>query len=262
MRELEQLLEIMARLRDPDSGCPWDLEQDFSTIAPYTLEEAYEVAEAIARGDMEGLEDELGDLLFQVVFHARMAEERGLFDFSDVARGICEKMLRRHPHVFGEAEVADAETQTRAWEAHKAAERAARGRDRTGVLDGVPVALPALVRAQKLGRRAAGTGFDWPDADGVLEKLAEELAELDAARAGKQAQVEDEAGDLLFTVVNLCRHLGVDAEGALRAANAKFAARFRRMEHALAEAGRTPADASALELEALWDEAKRRGRDD
>lgn len=256
MSEIELLLEVMRRLRDPERGCPWDVAQTFETIAPYTVEEAYEVADAIERGDLDALREELGDLLFQVVFHARMAEELGAFDFATVAGGLADKMRRRHPHVFGTAEIADAAAQTTAWESHKARERRARGE---GVLDGVPIALPALARAQKLGRRAARVGFDWPDARGVLAKLAEEARELEdaiAARAGAPEAVEEELGDLLFTVANLARHLEVDAEGALRRASLKFEHRFRAMEARLAAVGRRPEEADADELERLWNEAK------
>lgn len=259
MTEMDALLEVMARLRDPERGCPWDVAQTFATIAPYTLEEAFEVADAIERGDLAALREELGDLLFQVVFHARMAEEQGAFDFAAVARGLTEKMQRRHPHVFGTAEVADASTQTVAWEAHKARERAARSE---GALDGVPVSLPALARAQKLGRRAARVGFDWPDATGVLDKLAEETRELHAALATREQApeaVEEELGDLLFTIANLARHVDVDAEGALRRASLKFEHRFREVEKRLAATGRTPEQAGAEELERLWTEVKESG---
>ena len=256
MIEIEALLEVMKRLRDPQHGCPWDVAQTFETIAPYTLEEAFEVADAIERGDLEGLREELGDLLFQVVFHARMAEERGEFDFAAVARDLTEKMRRRHPHVFGAAEIGDAAAQTVAWETHKARERAAR---KEGALDGVPVGMPALSRAQKLGRRAARVGFDWPDADAVRDKLAEETRELEAAiadRAQAPEAVDEELGDLLFTMVNLARHLEVDAEGALRRASLKFERRFRSVEARLAAAGRTTEQADAAELEQLWNEVK------
>jgi MazG family protein len=259
LKEIADLLEIMRRLRDPETGCPWDREQTFRTIAPYTLEEAYEVADAIERDDMAGLKDELGDLLFQVVFHARMAQEAGPFGFADVARGLAEKMRRRHPHVFGDARVEDAAAQTEAWEAHKAKEAEARGESR-GVLDGIPVGLPSLVRAQKLGRRAARVGFDWPDTAGVLDKLEEETRELhEAVQALPDApeRAEEELGDLLFTIANLARHLGADAEGALRRANLKFEQRFGYIEARLAEEGRGPEEVSAQELERLWAEAKK-----
>lgn len=258
MTEIDALLEVMARLRDPERGCPWDVAQTFWSIAPYTLEEAYEVADAIERGDLDALREELGDLLFQVVFHARMAEEQGAFDFAAVARGLAEKMRRRHPHVFGTASIADAGAQTVAWEAHKAGERAARSE---GVLDGVPVNLPALARAQKLGRRAARVGFDWPDSVGVLDKLAEETRELEVALEARDLApeaVEEEFGDLLFTMANLARHLDVDAEGALRRASLKFERRFREVEARVAATGRTLEEAGPHELEQFWIEAKER----
>jgi ATP diphosphatase len=252
---LLRLLDIMARLRAPD-GCPWDRVQDFASIAPYTIEEAYEVADAIARGpDFPQLLDELGDLLFQVVYHARMAEEAGQFGFAAVADAIASKMIRRHPHVFGEAEARDAAAQTTAWEAQKAAERAARAE--TGVLAGVPLGLPALTRALKLARRAARVGFDWPDAPAVLDKLEEEAAELRAELPGAdKARQADEVGDLLFVVVNLARKLDLDPEACLAAANRKFERRFGAVEASLAAKGRAPADASLAEMEALWQAAK------
>lgn len=258
---IERLLEVMARLRDPAYGCPWDLEQTFASIAPYTIEEAYEVADAIARGDMADLEDELGDLLLQVVYHAQMAWEAGHFDFARVAERIAAKMIRRHPHVFGDAEVADAREQSRAWEDAKADERAGRaveGGRRPGLLDDVPLALPALGRAAKLQRRAARVGFDWPETGQVLDKIEEEIAELRAEIAGRapEARLVDEIGDLLFAVVNLARHCEVDAEAALRAANAKFERRFRAVEAGLGATGRTLEDATLEEMEALWQEAK------
>lgn len=259
MTGMEAVLEVMARLRDPQEGCPWDVAQTFATIAPYTLEEAFEVADAIERGDMAALREELGDLLFQVAFHARLAEEQGAFDFAAVAHGLADKMRRRHPHVFGTAEIADAQAQTVAWEAHKARERAARSE---GALDGVPVGLPALARAQKLGRRAARVGFDWPDAGAVLDKLAEETRELEAALAARERApeaVQEELGDLLFTIANLARHLELDAEGALRRASLKFEHRFRAVEARLAAAGRTPDQAGADELEQLWNAVKASG---
>jgi MazG family protein len=248
---MDRLIEIMARLRDPDTGCPWDVEQNFATIAPYTVEEAYEVADAIARDDLADLKDELGDLLFQVVYHARMAEEAHAFAFADVVAAICDKMIRRHPHVFGEAEVADAAAQTRAWERHKEAEKAESGRRQDSDLDGIPAGMPALARAQKLGRKAARAGFDWDNVRGVLAKLEEELDELRRARAG-DGIVEEEIGDILFTVVNLCRHEGVDAEGALRHANAKFERRFRQLEETVACSSRRMSDMDVRELERLW----------
>ena len=256
---LDRLLAIMARLRDPQRGCPWDREQDFSTIAPYTIEEAYEVADAIARGDAAALKDELGDLLFQVVFHARIAEEAGLFTFEDVASAISDKMERRHPHVFASAEVASVAAQNEAWEAHKAAERRARAREAgtpESVLDGVALALPALMRAVKLQKRAARIGFDWSNAQAVFEKITEEIGELSAeldAAAGR-ARLEDEMGDILFAVANLARKLDIEPESALRGASAKFERRFRRME--LLAAGRGTGTTIG-ELEALWQEVKR-----
>ena len=258
--EVRRLLGIMARLRDPERGCPWDVVQDFASIAPYTIEEAYEVADAIERGDMAELRGELGDLLFQVVFHARMAEEAGAFDFAEVARGIADKMIRRHPHVFGDEDRdRTPEEQTVAWEAIKAAERAGKPAE-TGVLAGVAAGLPALTRAVKLQNRAARVGFDWPEAGAVLDKIAEETAELVEARdAGETAKLAEEYGDLLFVMANLGRHLGVDPEAALRAANAKFTRRFESIEAALAAEGRAPADSTLAEMDALWDAAKARG---
>ena len=258
---MERLLEVMARLRDPDRGCPWDLEQDFSTIAPYTIEEAYEVADAIARGDLAHLKHELGDLLLQVVYHAQMAKEAGLFDFDQVTAAIADKMIRRHPHVFGTAEVDDARAQSRAWEAVKAAEREGKtgvAEGTHGALDDVPLALPALVRAAKLQRRAARVGFDWPEATQVLDKLDEEIAELRTELQGQanHDRPSDEIGDLLFAVVNLARHLEVDGETTLRQANAKFERRFRAIEEALRARGRRLEDASLDEMEALWQQAK------
>lgn len=253
---LPRLVEIMARLRDPERGCPWDIEQDFASIAPYTIEEAYEVADAIARGDLPDLRDELGDLLFQVVYHARMAEEAEAFALPDVIRAISDKMLRRHPHVFGDEDRdKSAEQQTRDWERLKAAERA--GREARGVLDGVAAGLPALTRAVKLQNRAARVGFDWPDAGAVLDKIAEETAELVEARdAGDPEAVAEEYGDLLFVMANLARHLRIDPEAALRAANAKFTRRFRSIEAALAAEGRSPAQSDLAEMDALWNAAK------
>ncbi len=247
----------MRRLRDPQSGCPWDLEQNFSTIAPYTIEEAYEVASAIEAGDYASLKDELGDLLLQVVFHSQMADERGLFGFADVVEGICEKMIRRHPHVFATSDVRSASGVTRAWEEIKRHERAAK-RDRAeGHLDDVPAALPALMRAIKLQNRAAEVGFDWPSAMTVADKIAEESRELaEAADCGDAAKVAEEFGDLLFAMANLARHLKLDPEQALRGANAKFMRRFRAIETGLKSRGRTLQEASLDEMEALWQEAK------
>lgn len=254
---IEALLALMARLRDPQGGCPWDRAQDFASIAPYAIEEAYEVAEAIAQGDPMALRDELGDLLFQVVFHARMAEERQWFDFAAVAEAIRVKLERRHPHVFGDqaAALQDPATLQRQWEQHKAAERATAGT--SGALAGVPLALPALTRAAKLGKRAGHVGFDWPDAASVRPKLAEELAELEAAiAAGDAAGQLEELGDLLFTVVNWSRHLRLDAESALRAANAKFEQRFAAMERLAAGYGTDLASLDAAGWERLWQQAK------
>lgn len=262
-RALSALLALMARLRDPQRGCPWDREQTFSSIAPYTIEEAYEVADAIERGQHQQLRDELGDLLFQVVFHARMAEERGWFDFAAVATAIHDKLVRRHPHVFAGASPTPEEL-VRVWEEQKAQERAesaASGPAAEGtVLAGVPRALPALVRAAKLGRRAARVGFDWPDAQQVRAKVLEELHEMDAAlaaaSAGGEAAVADELGDLLFSIVNWSRHLKLDAEAALRAANAKFERRFAGMESLARARGLDLKGLSAAEWDALWREVK------
>jgi len=252
---IERLLGIMTRLRDPARGCPWDLEQDFRSIAPHTIEEAYEVADAIEREDLGALRDELGDLLFQVAFHARLAHERGAFAFDDVVDAICDKLVRRHPHVFGDAVVADAADQTRAWERMKHEERAARGVQ--GALADVPAGLPALTRARKLGRRAADAGFDWPDAAGPRAKVDEELAELDRAVAtGDTAARDAELGDLLFSVLNLARHLEVDPESALRRANDRFARRYRHVELELARLGQPASGAPAALLDRLWAEAK------
>ncbi len=257
---IERLVEIMALLRDPDKGCPWDVEQTFATIAPHTIEEAYEVADAIERDDMGGLVDELGDLLLQVVFHARMADEAGHFDFEDVAGAICDKLVRRHPHVFGDAKVDGAAAQTRAWEEHKANERRGKAPEGAGesVLDGVVLALPALTRALKLQRRAARVGFDWDDAARVLDKFGEETEEIEREMAAGAAaeRLEDEIGDLLFTCVNLARKIDLDPEKALRRGNAKFERRFRRVEALLAADGKRPEDATLAEMEALWSRAK------
>lgn len=252
-----RLIAIMAALRDPSRGCPWDKEQSFATIAPYTIEEAYEVADAIARQDWAGLKDELGDLLFQVVYYAQMGAETGRFDFAAIATAIADKMVRRHPHVFGSESRADSEAQSHAWEAQKQAERAARAE--TGVLDGVSTALPALTRALKLTRRAARVGFDWPTPAAVLEKLAEETKELqDELAAGAPAdRLADEVGDMLFVLANLARKLGLDPETCLRHANGKFERRFRAIEQALASEGKSPSDATLDEMEALWTAAKR-----
>jgi tetrapyrrole methylase family protein/MazG family protein/ATP diphosphatase len=254
---MERLREIMAALRDPVRGCPWDREQTWSTIAPHTIEEAYELADAIGQGDALKVREELGDVLFQVVFQARIAEEHGLFDFEQVAATIAEKLERRHPHVFGTESVRTAAEQTVAWEAHKAAERRAAGGP-AGVLGGIALGLPALTRAAKLGRRAAGAGFDWPGPLEVLDKIAEECSELrEALVAGDAAASQAELGDLLFSVAQLARHLPADPEDALRGASAKFERRFRHVEALLAAEGRTPRDADAAELESLWARAKR-----
>ena len=258
---LPRLLEIMRRLRAPD-GCPWDLEQDFASIAPYTIEEAHEVADAIARGDMADLRDELGDLLLQVVYHAQMAQEAGAWDFDAVARGVADKVVRRHPHVFGDqADDRDAEGQTVEWEKIKAAERAARGEpaEPVSALDGVALGLPAMTQALKLQKRAARVGFDWPEAGDVLAKLREEAEELAQARERLDRDaMEDEFGDLAFVMVNLGRKLGLDPEAALRRTNAKFERRFRAVEAGLAAAGKAPAEATLQEMDALWDAAKAR----
>jgi len=252
---LARLIEIMARLRDPESGCPWDLEQDFTTIAPYTIEEAYEVAEAIAQGDFDALKDELGDLLFQTVFHARMAEEKGLFAFADVAAAISAKMERRHPHIFGDLEIASAEAQTIAWENYKASERQEKGGG--SVLDGVALALPALKRAVKIQARAARIGFDWDQPEPIFDKLAEEVEELrQELPDGSQERKEEELGDLLFVVANLARHLKIDPETALTKATKKFERRFHRIEELLAATGIAPGDASLDLMEAHWQRAK------
>jgi tetrapyrrole methylase family protein/MazG family protein/ATP diphosphatase len=249
---IQDLIDIMAKLRDPQDGCPWDLEQTFRTVAPYTLEEAYEVTDAIERDDLDALREELGDLLLQVVFHAQMAREQGAFDFEAVVRGICEKLVRRHPHVFGGERVADSAEQTRLWEATKQREKAASGRA-TSLLDDVPATLPAATRAVKLTKRAARLGFDWPDAEGVRAKVDEELAEFDAARAaGERAAIEAEFGDVLFALANLGRHLGIDPETALRGTNQRFDRRFRHVERRAGESGRQDAGA----LEEFWSEAK------
>jgi ATP diphosphatase len=253
-----QLINVMAALRHPITGCPWDLKQDFDTIAPYTIEEAYEVQAAIATGDPAQLKDELGDLLFQVVYHAQLASERGWFGFQDVAAAITDKMIRRHPHVFQNAAPRDADGQTSAWETQKAEERAARAE--SGVLDGVAKTIPALARAQKLTARAARQKFDWPDADAVLDKLAEEVAELRAELpAATPARLQDELGDMLFVMANLARKLDLSAEACLAGANEKFIRRFRFIEDALAKRGKIPADSNLTEMDRLWDEAKAAG---
>ncbi|MBC7142482.1 MAG: nucleoside triphosphate pyrophosphohydrolase [Rhodobacteraceae bacterium] len=254
---LPRLLEIMARLRDPETGCPWDIEQDFATIAPYTIEEAYEVADAIERGEWDELEGELGDLLFQTVYHAQMGAEAGHFDFESVTRAISDKMVARHPHVFGdESRDKSAEDQSRDWERMKAAERS--GKAAKGTLDGVAMGLPALTRAVKLQNRAARVGFDWPSTGEVIDKIAEEARELIEARETlTEAETFEEFGDLLFVVANLARHLKIDPEAALRAANAKFTRRFAAIEAALTARGKRPEESDLAEMDALWDAAKR-----
>ena len=258
---IEELLEIMERLRDPEAGCPWDLEQDFSSIAPYTIEEAYEVADAIAQGEMQELKKELGDLLFQVVFHAQMARERGAFDFGDVVDAITEKMLRRHPHVFGDAVAGDEASLKAAWEAEKQRERRAQARH--SALDGVARALPALVRADKLQKRAARVGFDWPDAGGAMAKVEEELEEVrEAVEGGDAGRIAEEVGDLLFAAVNVARLLGVDAEQALRMGNDRFERRFRLMEEQLQRRGLELERLDPATLDRAWEEAKSAARED
>ncbi len=262
---IHRLIEIMAALRTPKIGCPWDLEQTSRSIAPYAIEEAYEVVDAIERGDLFDLKDELGDLLLQVVFHARMAEEAGHFAFDDVVAAICEKLTRRHPHVFAQGEARDSQAVSVQWEAIKASEKAVRAARRSqdrppSLLDGVPTPLPALTRAVKLQEKAGNVGFDWANARLVLEKIREETAEVEAELAAPGAEaspeLEDEIGDLLFAMANLARHAKVDPEQALRGANAKFERRFRYIERRLTEAGRTPKEATLAEMEALWVEAK------
>jgi ATP diphosphatase len=257
--DISRLLDIIARLRDPETGCPWDVEQDFSTIAPYTIEEAYEVADAIQSGSMEELKDELGDLLFQVVFHARMAEEEGAFAFADVVAAVCDKMVRRHPHVFAEASVADAAAQAVAWEETKEREREAGG-GHGSLLDGVPRGMAELQRAVKLQKRAARVGFDWGSPEPVLDKLDEEVLEMHGAmNSGNVEEMEDELGDLLFVLTNLARKLDIDPGHALRRANAKFELRFRAIEQSAGSRGELEA-MSLDEMEALWQQAKSRQR--
>ena len=256
---IDRLLNLMATLRDPQRGCPWDVKQTFRSIAPYTIEEAYEVADAIERDDLNDLRGELGDLLFQVVFHSQMAKEQGAFTFDDVVNAICDKMERRHPHVFGDARIETAEAQTVAWEEHKRRERAA---SRMGVLDDVPVGLPALTRANKLGKRAAQVGFEWADVSGAIDKVQEEIGELreELGSGLDKDRIEREIGDLLFSLVNVCRYLGIDPENALRLTNLKFERRFRYIERQLSAFGRTPQESSLSEMDALWDEAKAKER--
>jgi MazG family protein len=265
---MERLLNIMRALRTPETGCPWDLEQTFETIAPYTIEEAYEVDDAIRSGDMAGLQDELGDLLLQTIFHSQIAAEAGLFSFDDVVQSICDKMVRRHPHVFGDGDIKDADAQTSAWEHIKAQERASKSANDNALssgdaaplsaLDGIPLALPSLLRALKLQKRAARVGFDWPSTTEVLDKVQEESEELVSAHAdgSSQAHIEEEFGDLLFVMANLARHMKIDPEEALRKANTKFERRFHGVESKLAARGKTPSDSSLSEMDSLWDEVK------
>lgn len=261
MDNTRRLIAIMARLRDPEQGCPWDQKQDFASLIPYTLEEAYEVADAVERGDFAELRDELGDLLLQVAFHARLAEERELFDFEGVAAAICDKLVRRHPHVFAGQAFSSDEERLHFWENSKLEERQERtGTAPEGALAGVAASLPALMRAQKLQKRAARHGFDWTDIEPVFAKVEEELAETRAAfQSGDPKHIEEEVGDLLFVAVNLARHLGVDAESALRASTAKFARRFGHVEQRLKRQERAMAETPAEELDSLWEEAKRAG---
>lgn len=259
---VDRLLEVMARLRDPQGGCPWDIQQTFATIVPHTIEEAYEVAEAIELGDIAQIKDELGDLLFQVVFYAQIGAEAGHFDFNAIAQGIADKMIRRHPHVFGSATIDTAEQQVVAWEALKAGERQGKtDTPRQSALDGVSTTLPALTRALKLQKRAGRVGFDWPEVAPVFDKVAEEVVEIkhEMIDGSDPQRLRDEVGDLLFSCVNLARKLDVDPETALRAANRKFERRFHAVEAALADQGRSPADATLDEMDALWEAAKRQG---
>ena len=258
MSAIKDLLEIMRRLRDPQGGCPWDLKQTYRSLVPYTLEEAYEVADAIEQDDLAHLPDELGDLLFQIVFYARLGEEQGVFDFEHVAQRICDKLVRRHPHVFADANIASAEEQTHAWEEHKRHEREQKAvLGQPGVLDGVSLALPALVRATKLQRRAARVGFDWPESAGVVAKLKEELAEVEAELRSDATpeRLAEEVGDLLFTCVNLARHLQIEPEAALRTANLKFEQRFRQVEKSLEAVGGVE-QASLEQMDAAWEAVK------
>jgi nucleoside triphosphate diphosphatase len=265
-RDIGRLIEIMAALRTPKTGCPWDLEQDFSTIAPYTLEEAYEVADAIARNDLGDLQEELGDLLLQVVFHARMAQEQGAFDFGDVVEAITSKLIRRHPHVFGDQEARDPGRVKGLWEEIKASEKEAKAAQKAtqgkpapdGALAGVPVALPALTRALKLQSKASRVGFDWNDPRAVLRKIREEADEIEAALDDNDPGAAAEVGDLLFAAVNLARHLDADPEALLRQTNQKFERRFSAIEEALTMLGKAPQDATLAEMDALWDQAKAR----
>jgi ATP diphosphatase len=261
MKQMQRLLGVMASLRDPQRGCPWDRQQTFQSILPYTLEEVYEVAEAIEQGDMNSLREELGDLLFQIVFYAQMAKEAGEFDFTDIAAGISDKLVQRHPHVFGDADIADAEAQTLAWEQHKERERHVRAADEQrepSVLDNVPLALPGLMRAMKLQRRAARQGFDWPDITPVLDKIEEELVEVREvlAEGGDRDKLEHEIGDLIFACVNLGRHADIEPEVAMRGVNRRFEQRFRRVEALAREQNQSLAEMSLEEMDRLWDQAK------
>ena len=256
-RSIDTLLAIMAALRAPVTGCPWDLQQSFETIAPYTIEEAYEVADAIASGSREHLKEELGDLLLQPVYHAQMAAEEGAFSFADVVEGVVTKMIRRHPHVFGDDKARSSGVAKGFWEANKTKERAAKGAAEVGVLDGVALSLPGLTRAIKLQSKAAKVGFDWPSVDNVYDKIAEEIEEF---RVAPEADKASEFGDLLFAVANVARHLGIDPEAALRATNAKFERRFAFIEKGLADVGKTPAASNLAEMDALWDQAKAKER--
>jgi ATP diphosphatase len=261
MRNINKLLEVMAALRDPQTGCPWDVEQDFASIAPYTIEEAYEVADAIDRDDMHDLRDELGDLLLQVVFHSQIAAEQGLFSFDDVAAAISEKLVRRHPHVFAGEPAGSAADQHKSWEAHKAAERLAAGKDSgdatSSALAGLTTNLPALTLATKTGKKAASVGFDWEDADGVMGKIHEELAELEQARSsGEAGHIQEEFGDLLLAMTSLARHLQIDPEQALRSANRKFSKRFRKLETSLSKSGEDWSTLTLNELEQRWQTIK------
>lgn len=257
---MPRLIEIMARLRDPKTGCPWDVEQTYETIAPYTIEEAYEVADAITTGDFDELKAELGDLLLQVVYYTQMSTEDGRFDFDDVVNAISDKMVARHPHVFGnESRDKSAAEQTRDWEKIKAEERAAKGQAQAGVLDGVALGLPALLRAVKLQKRAARVGFDWPETGQVLDKIKEEIVELQEVAGQSSDKSEEEFGDLLFVLANYARHLSIDPEQALRRANGKFVRRFEYIEAALKAQNRAPESSDLEEMDALWDEAKAKG---
>jgi tetrapyrrole methylase family protein/MazG family protein/ATP diphosphatase len=258
---IQRLLAIMSRLRDPQKGCPWDREQTFTTIAPYTIEEAYEVADAIERNDLDDLKGELGDLLFQVVFHAQLANEQNAFRFDDVVHAISDKLERRHPHVFGDASITTTQEQNVAWEEHKRQERAARNAQ-ASVLDEVPIGMPALTRAAKLGKRASSVGFDWPDINGVLDKIEEEVRELrEAFTSQEQSEIKAELGDVLFSIANLGRHLHVDLEAALRQTNAKFERRFRYVEEQLRVRGITPQQSTLEDMDGLWAEAKLKERE-